>query len=411
MTKRNLKIFVAIAMMVAAVFLIKGLWMSDGTHSKDVSHQHDAMTKYQCPMHPQIVQDKLGQCPICHMELQPVKKMDSEDLVSGDKKILFYRHPMNPSIHSPTPAKDDMGMPFIPVYETGGESNVSGRAEVKLNLKKQQLIGIKTHIVSYQDVIKKIYAAGRIAYDPDLYRTQEEFISAIKAYESIKSSPMENAASRQEELVKALALRLRLLGMTSDEIELLKESKDADTNLLFAQDSEGGGVWLYAEIYESEIPYVQVGQKILASLPNNEVSFYGEVRSIDPTIDPGTRSAKIRVKLNDAGGKLKSGMYLNVVIELNLGRELVVPKSAVLDTGKRKITYVASGDSQFIPRQIITSISGEEFIAVTSGLHEGESVVVSGNFMLDAESQLYGSAGGQAFYSGQEALESKDNES
>jgi membrane fusion protein, copper/silver efflux system len=408
MNKPHVKSILAVAIVIAAIVLVRVFWTSVGVHSGDISHQHDGTTMYQCPMHPQIVQDKPGQCPICNMELQPIKKTKEPAAVSGDKNILFYRHPMNPSIHSPVPAKDDMGMPFIPVYESGGESAIAGRAQVNVNLNKQQLIGVKTHVVKYQDIIKKIYAAGRIAYDPELYRTQEEFISAVKAFESIKSSPLENAALRQEELLKALGLRLRLLGMTPNEIESLKSSETADRNLLMVQEGEGNEPWLYADIYESEIPHVRAGQKILASWPNNDREFYGEIRSIDPTIDPNTRSAKIRAKLSDTGGLLRPGMYLNVVIELNLGKELAVPKSAVLDTGKRKLVYVVSGNDQFTPRQIMTSVSGEQVIAVTNGLSEGESVVVSGNFMVDAESQLQGSEGGQTFYSGQEVAEDKD---
>ncbi len=379
-----------------------------GASTSERSSSAHEETVYQCPMHPHIMQAHPGKCPICNMELQPVRKatVPLEKGKETEKKVLYYRHPMDPRISSPVPAKDDMGMPFIPVYEEGaGERTgpfVEGRAQVDISLYRQQLIGVKTEEARYQELTKTIHAYGRIAYDPGLYRVQEEYLSALASLEEAKESPIEDARVRAEKLVEALRVRLRLLGMNEGEIDALQKEKGADKNLLIAEG--GGDVWLYAEIYEQELPWVKVGQKVFVQLPQEEERRHeGVVASVDPTLDPMTRTAKIRARISNADGGLKPGMYVNAVLRRDLGERLVVPRSAVLDTGKRRLVYVVTEDESFAPREIVIGYRGEDHIEIKEGVKEGEKVVVSGNFLVDAESQLRGTAGGMAFYGGREA--------
>src|SRR5438477_7404062 len=137
--------------------------------------------RYQCAMHPQIVSDEPDICPICGMRLQKVEG-PSEGEAQQKGKIVFYRHPMRPDITSPTPAKDEMGMDYIPVYESelsGGEGAVPGHAAFTLSPERQQLIGVKTEEVERRPLDVEIRTVGKVAYDPGLYQAFVEYREAL----------------------------------------------------------------------------------------------------------------------------------------------------------------------------------------------------------------------------------------
>ena len=399
-------ILLTIAASVMLVFLVSRV-MPGGHQKIDSStHRHEEGAIYQCPMHPQIVQDHPGKCPICHMDLQKVAKEPSMPVAKGkgekDKKPLYYRHPMNPSITSPAPAKDDMGMDFIPVYEQGGEAGIPGRSSINITPYKQQLIGVKLGEVKKQKLTKTIYTVGRIAFDPMLYQAQEEYLSALRAYKAAHESPVPGAEGRAKQLLEASRLKLRLSGLSDKQIESLAGDEGPDESLLIT--AEDGTVWMYADIYEQELPFVKVGQTVEASLPAEPGKVYeAEIQAIDPVLNMKTRTARIRAQLKTEDQTLRPGMYANAVIQADMGESLVVPRTAVLFTGKRNIVFAALGDGRFEPRDIRIGKRGEKMLEVLNGLREGEKIAVSGNFLIDAESQLFGSAGGGAFYSGQEA--------
>lgn len=392
--------------MVLAVVTINGCAPRE---EKPTATESQEAKIYQCPMHPQIVQDHPGKCPICHMDLQLVKKSDDKKEDTGteskEKKLLYYRHPMNPSITSPTPAKDDMGMDFIPVYEEGGATPVAGRAEVNIPLYKQQLIGVTLGEVSVRDLKKTIFTVGRVAYDPMLYQIQEEYISALKAMELAEGSPVSGAKERAEALLKAAELRLRLSGYSKEQIMAMSENGQPNLNLLIP--GEDQKIWVYADIYQQEISFISLGQSIEVSLPSMPGRILeGKIAAIDPNVNVKTRTALVRAEISDPGNLLRPGMYANVRIDIHLGKQLSVPRKAVLNTGKRFIVYIDQGDGRFEPQEIKVGARTEDFFEVLEGLTESQSVVTSGNFLIDAESQLLGSASGSAFYSGQEAAES-----
>jgi len=146
---------------------------------------------------------------------------------------------------------------------------------------------------------------------------------------------------------------------------------------------------LYADVYESDLPYVKAGQNIEAvtvSLPG-EV-FKGVVKSLDPVINPKTRSARVRAVIRNDRNFLKPDMYLNAKIKIDRGEKLSVPESAVMDTGTLRIVFVAQEDGFFEPREVSLGAKTEDFYHVKSGLSEGEKVVSSGNFLIDSESKL-----------------------
>ena len=158
-------------------------------------------------------------------------------------------------------------------------------------------------------------------------------------------------------------------------------------SLLFAH--PGQVSWIYAQVYEYELPFIHVGDSVEVDTPAfpNEI-FKGQVRAIDRMVDPVTRATRIRIQLEDLHAEFKLEMYVNVKISIDLGETLAVPQEAVFDTGIQKIVFVDRGEGLFEPRDIHLGAKAAEWYEVKEGLREGEFVVTSGNFLVDSESRL-----------------------
>lgn len=324
---------------------------------------------------------------------------------TGKRKILYYRNPMNPEITSSVPAKGSMGMDYIAVYED--EVLKAGTKEagvnVRLGAEQIRLAGVETVPVRRLHLFKEIRAVGKIAYDPKLVVAQEEFVSALYSYEKISKGNIDEIIRRSEALVKSSQRKLRLLGMSQQQIVELRELKNIQTNLILPEKK----AWVYADIYEFELGWIKEGQLArvtTSAFPGEE--FKGKIIAINPTLNPKTRSVRIRLEIENPEMKLKGDMYVDVIIESIYitpeGRHsvLAVPREAVLDTGLRKIAWVDLGNGQFQEREVkigpqaSTEIDGkrQRYIPVLSGLDEGERVVTRGNFLIDSQSQLSGTA-------------------
>lgn len=370
MKRQNKVIVMAIVVLLAAC---TGVWMRGVFGpSSTLEHTSKEAVLYQCPMHPQIVKDHPGQCPICHMDLQPVKE---EALDEGDGPSV--------QVH---------GEP---------EAGVEGRAPLSINLYQQQLIGVTLETAEVRPVVKTVFTTGRVAYDPALYQAQEEYLSALRALELAAESPVSGAGGRARSVIESARLRLRLLGLTHEQIQALETKKSPERSLLLPEDGEA---WVYADIYQQEIPLVQIGQELEITMPARpDRKFSGRVDSVDPVVDRETRTVRVRAKVKDPEGILRPDMFLNVALKINLGKRLSISRHSILDTGRRQIVYVKEGKGRFIPREIKTGVRGEHWVEVVHGLKAGDAVASSGNFLIDAESQLRGAAGDQTFYSSREA--------
>lgn len=316
-----------------------------------------------------------------------------------DKKILYYRNPMNPSITSPTFMKDSMGMDYIPVYEEeAGEENLQEGMLVKISKGQQELIGVTTEPILKRPLMRMVRTVAKIAFDPELYKTEQEFIQAYKTSEAIKSSQSPEINERINALVVASAFKLRLQGLSDEQIEELKTKTKSDRALLIS-DALSPYVWAYLTIYEYDLGSVKVGDHVVLnaiSYPGEE--FSGKIAAIDPVLDMNTRSVRARVEVQNPEGKLKPNMYADAIIHIDLGESLSVPKEAVLDTGIRKIVYIDLGKGQFKAQEVelgpeaIAVMDGKEqnFFPVIKGLNENDIVVTTGNFLIDSQSQLTG---------------------
>lgn len=355
---------------------------------------------YYCPMHPTYVSDRPGDCPICNMKL--VAKPDAGK--KKEAKLLYYRHPMGQPDISPVPKKDSMGMDYLPVYENeagGPKSKVPGRSTVQIPLEKQQLMGVKIALVEKRKLTKRIRTVGRVAYDPELYTAQQEFISALESLRKAAGGPYHEPLARTQALVESVRVRLRLLGMSEGEIAELEKKEVQDRHLILPHASEQPFssaqqfVWVYGSIYEYELPFVKRGTAVKVRVPTfPDREFVGEVRALDPVLDPATRSIRIRARVADPEGVFRPEMYVDLYFETDLGEQVAVPEEAVMPTGERWIVFVAQSEGYFEPREVKLGTQAEKFYEVKGGLGAGERIAVSGNFLLDSESRLQGALQG-----------------
>jgi Cu(I)/Ag(I) efflux system membrane fusion protein len=368
MKKKTILILLLIAVLLGVVTYLltaryhvsKGHTLSAKKNQKDV---------YYCPMHPNYTADKPGDCPICGMKL--VKREEP----ATEPKILFYRNPMDPQSTSPVPMKDSMGMDYVPVYE---EEKGAPQKGISISSERQQLIGVKKETVQIRDLRIVISSVGKVAYDPELYIAQQEYVETLKA---------NNYLTNGNVIIGSAKRRLLLLGMSETQIEELTRTKRPQENLYLPLNSDS--VWIYATIYEYELGLIKEGLPVevtAVAYPGQE--FTGNIVALTPVLDPMTRSARVRAEVKNPGQKLKPEMYVDVKISIDLGRKLSVSEEAVINTGQSILVVTANEKGNFFSQEVKLGQLAGGYYEVLSGLKEGDTVVTSGNFLIDSESRL-----------------------
>jgi len=433
-------------------------WVACRRSGNPGSAQPAAAVKYHCPMHPTVVSDKPGECPICGMDLVLIASATARPAGApsgGGRRILFYRSPMDPSVHSDTPARDSMGMDFIPVYkdEAGREaSGVPGRAVVPLSPERRSLLGVRTEEVREARIERTIRTVGRVAaderrlahvhtkfegyverlyvdftgkfvkegdallsiYSPELIATQQEYLLALRAQKQLGASQILSVAQAGASLLDAAKERLRLWDISAADIEELERTgtvrrafdlhaefsgfvvvknvvqgmrvMPADTLFEIADLSQ---VWVLADVYESDLPSIRLGMPAEITLSYEPGRRWrGQITNVAPTVDEKTRTIKVRIDVANQGGALKPDMFGDVVLRVDQGSGLVVPDSAVIDTGDRRLVFLDRPDGTIEPREIEVGTKLADGYQVLRGLARGDRVVTSANFLLDSESSL-----------------------
>ena len=251
-------------------------------------------------------------------------------------------------------------------------------------------------------------------YSPELVASQEEYLLALKAVRTLGDSEFSIVAESAKRVLQSTRERFSLWDITPDHIEDLERTSKVLRTLPLHSPISGyvlkmnvregayitpstdtfiladlSNIWVLADLYEFEIPYVKLGQKAQITLPYfpNEI-FEGTVTYIYPVLEPKTRTVKVRFELPNPGWRLKPDMFANVVLEIPLGDRLVVPTTAVLDSGTEQVVFVDEGSGMFDPRKVTLGVRTREWYEVLEGVKEGEMVVTSGNFLIDSESSL-----------------------
>lgn len=405
---------------------------------------------YQCPMHPQILMDHEGDCPICGMKL--VAMEGGAGPAPGKGRLLFYRSPMDPSLTSPGPMKDAMGMDYVPVYEgddKGSGPSLEGQAAVTIDPERQQLIGLATTRVEEGRVGGEFRTVGRVAvdetrirkvnvkvegfveklfvdflgkpvakgqplfslYSPEFVSAQQEYLLALKTRRSLDQGSFRQSGL---DLVEAAKRRLRLWDVPQEALDELERTGKVRKDLVLRSPISGvvtaknvvegaritpadvpleitdlGRVWVMADTYESELPLARVGLSATLTLqayPGR--TWPGRVTFIDPVVDPRTRTVRLRMEFPNPSGELKPELYGEVVVQGPSHRGILVPLDAVLDAGVRKVAFIALGEGRFEPREVVTGTTAGEKVEILSGLKAGDEVVTRANFLVDSESRL-----------------------
>lgn len=365
-----------------------------GTNLETICYLHNCAKAHDGKPCPMTVVAKPGEqvtCPICGTHIAEAAELPAE------KKILYWTDPMLPGYRAEGPGKSPMGMDLVPVYEEAQPGQAAdapeGYAPVLVTPRQRQLIGVTTAPAVVRPLEKTVRTVGVIAHDPELYQVQAEFIQSVHALRRAETSgAMPEIVEQATRLISASRLRLRHLGLSDVMIDEVAGWTKPDDRLLLGG---AGQYWVYASIYEYELPLVRPAQPVTVtsdSLPGQ--SFAGMVKAIDPMLNPETRTTRVRLLVDDPSGMLKPGMYVNAVMAVGGGDALVIPKSAVFSTGERQIVFVDQGQGLFEPREVTLGVTAGDQVEVLSGVSAGEPVVTSGNFLIDSESRLRGALQG-----------------
>lgn len=398
---------------LSVIFMSFAIVISGCGRAESANKAMQEKTIYYCPMHPTYTSDRPGDCPICNMKL--VKRVAVE--TSPDEKKLEeicieHECTMNNCemkvVTSIKPGEkvscpicgDVISTASGKVVTIVKQPVVKSAPTVSISPEKQQLIGVKTGPVIKKNLSKIISASGRIAYDPELVITQQEFMHSLANKDELKDNQFPDVIARVDSLIGASRNKLKLLGMSEDEIDELEKTRKAQTNLYLP--AKGENVWAYVSIYEYEIGLVKTGSSVeIDSVAYPGEIFQGKILSINPVLDSGTRTNQIRVEVLNPEDKLKPEMFVNAKINIELGEKLAVPEGAVLDTGIRKIVYLSKEGWVLESREVKLGQKAEGYYEVLSGLNEGDIVVTSGNFFIDSETKLKSALEGTGHQHGQ----------
>ena len=383
----------------------------------------------------------IGRWSLPHREAGPKETVRSR---SGARKILYWRNPMNPSIHSDHPMKDNMGMDYIPVYS---EPSASVKNAVFVDSRIRQTLGIRVVPVVRGTFSHTLRTAATVAFDrtrirsvslrfhgwirelsvlapgeairrgtllarvysPELAGTEKEDLVALEGVRSVPGS------IDDQKLLEAARERLRLFGVPGFEIARLEKTGrpvsivpilspysgvvssipvrvgsaiDPGSPLLTLVDPTR--VWVDVALYPAQLAWVREGEPVVLRVPDQaKRSYRGILRFSEPEVEAKSRTVRARVPVDNPDGFLKAGMYLEA--ELHSSPRpgvLLIPREALIRTGTRTVVIAEVGRGHFRPVRVTLGVRSPHRVEVLSGLSEGDRVVVSGQFLLDSESRF-----------------------
>lgn len=372
---------------------------------------------YTCPMHPSVISDKPGSCPICGMTL--VKRTTSVPAAKASDGLaaiaLSPEQRVTANVHTVRVALDTHT----------GEIVTTGRVtfdERRLSQVTAYAAGrIERMFVNFTgDTVRRGQAVGTI-YSPDLFATQQEYLLALENRERMRRAGFAGARSASDDLVESTRRRLMLFGMSEGQIaQLVRNRKPIFATTVVSSVSgivtrklaveqqyvmqgqplldiaDLSNVWVEMDVYEQQLPSVKLGDRAeitAAAVPGR--TFTGKVSFIVPVLEGATRTARVRVEIPNPGLLLKPDMYVNArILGAPAPPHIMVPASAVIDRGQKQFVWVETQPGTYEPHEVTTGGRHGPSIVIVSGLSEGDNVVVEGGFLLDSEAQLRGATSG-----------------
>ncbi|MGD8241531.1 MAG: efflux RND transporter periplasmic adaptor subunit [Desulfobacterales bacterium] len=420
-----------------------------GGNAKSDAADDNQKTVYVGPMHPWIISDEPGQCPICGMDLVPqaADEIGQNSSSTSEREIAYWRAPMNPEEIYDKPGKSAMGMDLVPVYE----DELVGGVNISIDPVTQQNMGLRTAEVVEGYLGNTIRTYGHITYDetrtiqvnlktsgwiekihvdftgkhvekaqplfelysPELVAAQEEYLST---YRSVNRNSGQTPSSIKTDLLASARRRLQYFDVADSEISTIEKNgfvnktltiRSPSSGIVIEKNAEEGSylkagttvyriadltrVWLEAHIFEYELPWVYEGQEVEMRIPYEPGKIYhGRVSFVYPYLQQKTRDVVIRLEFENHDLALKPDMYADVWIKTrSTEKGLIIPSEAVIRSGERNIVFVAQAQGKFTPRNVTMGVSVDDgMVQVLSGVAPGEFVVTSGQFLLDSESKL-----------------------
>ncbi|MEW6005551.1 MAG: efflux RND transporter periplasmic adaptor subunit [Stygiobacter sp.] len=433
----------------AIIFLIIGLgigWFIFNSKTTIDTKSERKILYYRNPMDPTQTSPTPKKAPD-GMDYVPV--YSDKETKSGEKKIAYYKDPMHPWYTSNKPGiAPDCGMELVPVYE--GESDVRG---IKIDPVVVQNIGVRVETAKKQKLLKIIRTTAKIDYDerkvttvstkimgwveklyvdytgqyvkkgqplfeiysPELVSTQEEYLQAIRYLKKVSQGSKEVLDGAQE-LVNSAKRRLFYWDISEKDINEIEKNNSPKKTLTIYSPVNGivvekmvyqgqqvmagmnlykiadlSVVWAMADIYQMDLPWIKLGQNVdleLSYLPGKK--YQGKVTYIYPFLNDETKTVKIRTEVrNTSNYEFKPGMFATAKFVSPVSiNAIVVPSQAIIRSGERNIAVISLGGGYFDPREVKLGVESEGLVQVLEGIHEGENIVVSSQFLIDSESNL-----------------------
>lgn len=434
----NIKIF-PVLVLSAAVLVACGDDMP--TTTKDGMQNETAVEhagkhldpKYVCPMHPNIVQDQPGDCPICGMNL--VEKEQDQPKAKKEKEILYWVAPMDPNFRQDAPGKSPMGMDLIPFYAEGdGDDNA-----VTISPSVVQNLGVRTAPAEVGKLWKRVDTVGYVNFDENLIshvhlrtegwienlvvKSEGERVKKGDLLFELYSPALVNAqdeyiqalASRSKRLISASKERLRSLGINGGQIKQLEKTRRSQQRVkIYAQQDgivshlsarEGmfvkprmeimtladlSSIWIQVEVFERQAEWVKQNKPAEIKVPYLPGrTWEGTVEYVYPSLDPKTRTLRARLKFKNPDEALKPNMFTNVTIFGGASEEVIsIPAEALIRTGESERVIIALGEGRFAPREVVSGIESGDRVEIVKGLKGDEYVVTSSQFLLDSEASI-----------------------
>jgi RND family efflux transporter MFP subunit len=453
-----MKIVKALAALLVITLAFGGGYLMRATKSTSSASKARTILYYTDAMNPAYKSDKPGIAPD-GMALVPVYADEAASTGASEQAghaILYYQDPQDPKYHADKPGLNpETGDTLEPVY---ADAPAVPPGAIKISTERQQLIGVKFATVALSGQARSIRAVGKVTFDetrvshvhtridgwiekvfvdftgdfvkqgqpmltiysPEMLATQQELLLAARARDLMRDNPLASAAEHGNSLFEAAKRRLELWQLNDDQIDqVLRTGQPIHSITLFAPASgfvterkafpnqkvtpdtdlytitDLSRIWIVADVFESDITSIKVGDATYVSFPNGNTPPLGaKVTYIQPQVDAMTRTLKVRLDAPNPGLRMKPDMYVNVEFGIAGAKELVVPAEAVLDTGDRQTVFVDLGNGYLEPRPVVVGERYGDRVAITRGLSAGERVVSSGTFLIDSESQLKAAAGG-----------------